>query len=159
MTPDQYQRFAVKVVLGVGHCWLWTSTITGDGYGQMKIQGRYIGAHVLAYEHFVSPVPEGLVLDHLCRTRHCVNPWHLEPKTHRANILAGVGVAAVNARKTHCPRNHPYDRVVAGERRCSIRTSATKRRYRERLKLGPAPAPEFGDEAPWSDADLEGPWS
>lgn len=26
-------------------------------------------------------------------------------------------------------------------------------------KVGPAPAPEFGDEAPWSDQDLEGPWA
>ena len=56
-----------------------------------------MGAHRWSYQHHIGPVPEGLVLDHLCRVRHCVNPDHLEPVTSRENTLRGEGFAAVNA--------------------------------------------------------------
>jgi hypothetical protein len=68
-------------------------------------------------------VPEGLELDHLCRVRGCVNPKHLEPVTHRENLMRGESWSAVNARKTHCPEGHPYDETNTyidgkGRRRC-----------------------------------------
>jgi hypothetical protein len=38
-----------------------------------------------------------------------VNPAHLEPKGRGPNVLASlVAPTAVNARKTHCPKGHPY---------------------------------------------------
>ena len=64
-------------------------------------------AHRIGYEQLVGPIPKGLELDHLCRVRHCVNPDHLEPVTHKENTLRGSCPAAVNARKTHCKRGHP----------------------------------------------------
>jgi hypothetical protein len=66
-------------------------------------------AHRLSYEHFTGPIGEGLQLDHLCRNRACVNPAHLEAVSQTVNLMRGMGPAAVNARKTHCPKGHAYD--------------------------------------------------
>lgn len=92
-----------------GH-WLWTGPITGaSGYGKMKIFGGFALAHRFSYELHVGPIPDGLDLDHQCDIRLCVNYKHLKPMTRRENILRGNGLAAQNARKTHCPQGHPYD--------------------------------------------------
>lgn len=65
-------------------------------------------AHRFFWELFVSEVPKGLVLDHLCRNRACVLPSHLRITTHRENILCGSGAPAKHAIKTHCNRGHKY---------------------------------------------------
>lgn len=87
-------------------CWLWPGTITASGYGQISVKNRPTPAHRYVYEHLVGPVPPGLALDHLCRVRSCCNPAHLEPVTLGENVLRGVGISAVNARKTACKRGH-----------------------------------------------------
>lgn len=89
-------------------CWLWTGATVNGGHGRFGIAGdEKIMAHRFAYEEMVGAIPEGLVLDHLCRVPNCVNPAHLEPVTPRENTLRGVGFAAVNAKKTHCVNGHP----------------------------------------------------
>jgi hypothetical protein len=67
------------------------------------------GAHTYAYEWLRGPVPDGLVLDHLCTNPWCVRPSHLEAVTQRENLMRGETIAAVNTQKTHCPRGHPFD--------------------------------------------------
>lgn len=119
-------------------CWLWTGPMNGEpGYGTMKVFGGYALAHRLSYELFVGPIPDGLVIDHLCNNRPCVNYEHLEPVTYRENILRGNGLAAHNARKTHCPKDHPLsgDNLrIYGKRRfchaCSIESQRLARRRR-----------------------------
>lgn len=91
-------------------CWLWIGGTTTAGYGMTTVSTNRIGfAHRFAYESLVGPISDGLQVDHLCRTRCCVNPAHMEPVTHRENTLRGVGFAAVNAAKVSCPKGHPYD--------------------------------------------------
>lgn len=68
---------------GEGGCWLWTGSVQSSGYGSWGGQGKL--AHRLAYEDLVGPVPHGLVLDHLCHVRLCVNPDHLNPVTIAVN--------------------------------------------------------------------------
>src|SRR3990167_6386730 len=89
-------------------CWLWTGADDGNGYGTLTVGRVMRKAHLYSYEAFVGPIPEGLQLDHLCRVRCCVNPDHLEPVTQRENILRGMGIAAVNARKTFCKHGHEF---------------------------------------------------
>lgn len=82
------QRFLAKVSVGdgAGSCWMWTGATT-TGYGSFAVhhsQGRVL-AHRFSYEHFVGPIPNGLVLDHICQTPLCVNPDHLRPVTQADN--------------------------------------------------------------------------
>lgn len=70
-------------------CWLWQGQQNRNGYGRIKIQGRWLMVHRVSYELHIGPIPEGLVLDHLCRNRLCCNPQHLEAVTVRENTLRG----------------------------------------------------------------------
>lgn len=103
-------RIADKVDFHDSGCWLWTGAIHPTGYGQMRTPGTRVStsAHRVVYESLVEPIAPGLVLDHLCRIRACVNPDHLEPVTHRVNLLRGVGINATNAAKTHCKHGHEF---------------------------------------------------
>lgn len=100
------RRFEDRVRKTSG-CWLWRGNLGASGYGRFKFVGGEAKAHRVSYELSVGPIPEGLVLDHLCRNTWCVNPRHLEPVTNRENTLRGIGAPAVNARKTHCNEGHP----------------------------------------------------
>lgn len=48
--------------------------------------------HRVMYSLFIGPIPEKLILDHICETRSCCNPFHLEPKTIRDNTHRGQAV-------------------------------------------------------------------
>lgn len=108
LTEADKSRFWAKVAAGRGGCIIWTSHRSGSGYGRFTLNSKSMTAHRLAYEMAVGPIPDGLVLDHLCRTRACVNHLHLEAVTEKTNILRGEGLAAQNAKKTHCPAGHEY---------------------------------------------------
>lgn len=91
-------------------CFEWPYAKDRDGYAYARVGSRAsVRVHRFIYESVSGPIPVGLVLDHLCRNRGCVNPHHLEPVSHAANIQRGVGLAPLNAAKTHCKRGHPFD--------------------------------------------------
>jgi hypothetical protein len=84
LTADA-QRFASRVNK-TATCHYWTRATDKDGYGTFNADGKKYRAHVYAYIQAHGPVPEGLEVDHLCHRRNCVNPAHLEAKTHTANL-------------------------------------------------------------------------
>lgn len=132
------ERFWRKVVSEPNNgCWLWIGAIR-RGYGCLYNIDKVEQAHVVAWKLYRGPVPEGLELDHLCRVKNCVNPDHLEPVTRKVNLLRGVGVPAVNARKTHCPYGHEYTeentRRVPNGRNCRICHNAAQRAYKKRKR-------------------------
>lgn len=92
-------------------CWLHIGGKSGKGYCQILIGGRLgkiVPAHRFSFETYRGPIPAGLEPDHLCRVRHCMNPWHMEPVTHRENVLRSDGIAARQAKQTHCIRGHSF---------------------------------------------------
>lgn len=98
-----------NIMVAPDGCWLWTGNMSRNGYGKANIAKRTRVAHRVSYEAFRGPIPAGLQLDHVvCDERSCVNPWHVEPRTNRENVLRGVGLSAENARKTHCIHGHKF---------------------------------------------------
>jgi hypothetical protein len=73
-------------------CWHWRGRINRNGYGRIYWKGLEPVAHRLVYTLLVGPIPDGLILDHLCKCRHCVQPEHLEPVTHQINTRRGHAV-------------------------------------------------------------------
>lgn len=126
-------------------CWLWIGANTGaNGYGQFSADKRRFVAHRWSYERFVGPIPNGLTLDHLCKTTCCVNPAHLEPVTNKVNVLRGNSISANNARKTHCKRGHELTGDNLIERRDGRECRAcSAMRIRSWQRLNPR-APKFG---------------
>jgi hypothetical protein len=97
--PTEAERFWAKVDrTSAESCWTWLASRQPNGYGRFGSNGRTYLAHRWAYRVTVGEIPEGLVLDHLCRNRACVNPSHLEPVTMRENLIRGDG-PTVTARR------------------------------------------------------------
>lgn len=92
--PDLYDNIYMAED---GH-WYWTGVLSNTGYGRYKRKQ----AHRVVYEREVGPIPEGLVLDHLCRIRCCVRPYHLEPVTPEENTRRGM--LPILLRKQRTPR-------------------------------------------------------
>lgn len=96
-------------------CWLVERNHNNMGYAQMWGTGGQEFCHRVSYKLFVGPIPEGKVLDHLCRVRHCCNPAHLQAVTQQQNVEREDFTPSIEASRrrsaaiTHCKHGHPYD--------------------------------------------------
>lgn len=90
-------------------CWPWMGKLNHDGYGLFYRHGRW-RAHRFALHLSGVEIESGLVVDHVCRKRSCVNPAHLRVVTTGENTLApgSQAISAINATKTHCSKGHPF---------------------------------------------------
>jgi hypothetical protein len=112
---DPVIRFWRKVIkngpiknLNLGNCWIWNGHVANNGYGVFNLNGRPAWAHRMSYIYSIGLIPEGLVLDHLCKNTCCIRPAHLEAVTQRENLMRSPTFQAINSRKTHCPHGHQY---------------------------------------------------
>lgn len=127
-TPEEIlfsliEYFNARVKKMPNGCWEWQGSLSKLGYGLFYAGSRAIRAHRWSYEHFVGPIPDGLIMDHLFRNRKCVNPQHVEPVTNKENILRGESPPAVCARKNHCANGHEFTKdntyiTYRGNRSC-----------------------------------------
>lgn len=93
----------------LGPCWEWNGARGRGGYGCFSIPpSRGVLAHRWIYKTLVGPIPDGLVIDHLCNNRCCVNPAHLKPCTTLENNLRADRSAVRFPRKSHCSRGHEF---------------------------------------------------
>ena len=106
MNRIEIQRFQKFIELDIiSGCWLWKGALNEDGYGifNRTTHPRKTSSHRFAYEFWNGKIPDGLVLDHLCRNIKCANPSHLEPVTILENIRRGT-----TATKQYCKHGHKY---------------------------------------------------
>ncbi len=78
--------------------------IAGE-YGSFDVDKKTVRAHRYVYQAFRGPIPDGLVLDHTCRLKCCVNPWHLDPVTNMENLQRSP---LYMSNRTHCSKGHEY---------------------------------------------------
>jgi len=78
------ERFWAKVDIS-GDCWNWTAYKNGQGYGRIIVDGKVRFAHRVGYEMEVGPIPDGMVIDHICHNEACVKPSHLRACTLKQN--------------------------------------------------------------------------
>lgn len=129
------------VVCPTTACWLWAGQIKENGYGTFHLfRGKKVYAHRYMYEAYRGPIPEGLQIDHLCRVKNCVNPWHLEPVTaaenlRRSRVARGVTrkvrVKTGHKKKDRCDCGSEYRIAPNGKKRCN---PCSNRRQKEARK-------------------------
>ena len=144
MSVQRAMESRVKMIMFNGtECILHNGFIDSNGYGRGRYKGKTMRAHRSAWIERNGPIPAGLVIDHLCRNRACVNPDHLEPVTHLENMRRS-GLAT----KTHCVRGHEYTpentylrkRQGDGVRSCKTCLRENQRRRYRRIALEKANA-------------------
>ena len=143
------ERFLAKTCY-VGDCIVWTGCTDRDGYGRFHLgpDKPKVLVHRYAWERDHGPIPNGLVVDHLCRVTRCINVAHLRICTHKENIFAPGSLAKWKrfSIRTTCEKGHPsveltlYTRPSGGqEKRCDVcaaRRTAVWRSGRSLLTIG-----------------------
>lgn len=135
--PPAIERFlsAVMPVTESG-CWIWMDHLLASGYGALYTT-KNTRAHRFSYEHFVGPIPEGMVIDHLCGIKCCVNPDHLEAVPQKENMRRAW---ARKSRKPFCRQGHPrsgdnaYKNPTTGDIACRECVRISVRKYQERKR-------------------------
>ena len=95
------ERFQGRVVQDENACWMWTGATRPNGYGTFRADG-FCSSHRWSYAYFVGPIPDGYEVDHLCKSRACCNPEHLEAITMEENRRRQ------KESKTHCAQGHEF---------------------------------------------------
>lgn len=95
LVDDALLTEKVRFVVPSG-CFEWTGAKNSWGYG---VVGRWRGGsdggtekyavHRYVYERTCGPIPKGMVIDHLCSNRLCVNVNHMEVVSHSENVTRG----------------------------------------------------------------------
>lgn len=137
MIPNTYDSFLRKIEI-TDTCWLWAGSVHDNGYGYFKYKGKMRSAHRLSYTFHVGPIQAPLQIDHLCRNKLCVNPFHLETVTAKENTKRNPNhisvkkifkLVCINGHRLDLAENIGYLNKSKNKKRCK-----TCHRNRERIR-------------------------
>jgi hypothetical protein len=88
-----------------GDCWIWHgASHTGTGYGVVVYKGKQTTVHRAMYQLITGrALSQDMEVDHICNTRLCINPTHLQAVSHAENMRLG------RERRTHCRAGHEWN--------------------------------------------------
>lgn len=116
-------------------CWLWTGSLDGHGYGQLRVAGRVKLVSHISLEISGRPRPVGLVARHSCDFPICCNPDHLEWGTRKQNTADAIARGRL---KTHgliigheVARSRPLCRPIVACDHCGIEFRKKSHQIRE----------------------------
>ena len=121
--------FATRTVEST--CLVWIGATNSKGYGMLVVDGSPVLAHRLAYEDAHGPIPDGMVIDHLCRVRNCVQANHLEAVTmgengRRGRTAAGLQVGDLCINGHELATDSDLYRRPSGTTECRLCMRASK---------------------------------
>jgi hypothetical protein len=105
------RRFHKKVLINEETgCWEWQGQLWSNNYGKYRGQR----AHRWSYEHFIGPIPAGMLVCHRCDNRKCVNPEHLWLGTYLDNNWDSINKGRHMVGDNHPARLHP-EKMARGD--------------------------------------------
>ena len=135
------ERWQQSIVVTDEGCWLRRGAKrTYKPYSMMRIDGRAVKAHRIAWVAANGLDVPSEVIDHTCGNPPCVNPDHLDAISNRENVLRGTQPMAQQARQTHCKHGHPLvegnlrKTAQNGHRQCVTCSLQAAKEQRQALK-------------------------
>ena len=80
------EAFALFSTSRDGDCLVWSGLKSAGGYGRITCGSDSFPAHRYAWERVNGSIPKGMVIDHMCWNRACVNIEHLRVVTQGQNL-------------------------------------------------------------------------
>jgi len=147
------ERALSNVAPQEGGCILSLYSIGSHGYAQIgwSESGKttMVLVHRVAYEALIGPIPSDLTVDHICRTRNCLNPKHLRLLTNfdnaRDNGMVGTNPTVDRVCKKHGEQMVGSANSKTPEIYCRSCKADRSRRYRQRKKAPPGSTPQIGE--------------
>jgi hypothetical protein len=123
ITQEQVDIFWSKVGVGErSECWEWLGAKKPKGYGNVRVNSKYMLAHRLAWELSSFKIPDGYLVMHSCDNPPCCNPSHLMLGRPMANFKDMVSKGRQEFKKNKAVGMRNVNAVLTREQVAEVRS-------------------------------------
>jgi hypothetical protein len=112
-------------------CWVWKNS-SSHGYGSIALNRTIYRAHRVSFKIFKGDLVPGLVIDHTCRNKACVNPEHLRQVSQKENLQRTKKLKEVCKRGHFLKGENLY--MKGSQRTCRECKKIYAKKYKLKLK-------------------------